>query len=121
MLGVPLHNFVILQWRVMVVRRILASREYDAYHLRWRDTRIVITETIDGFYEFEVNEQHQKGLNGKRFDVFEVDVLLAIYCAKDVAEAREHFTFERLRAPRPAPTSVRAGHNGNDYATVLTF
>lgn len=98
MLGVPLHNFFVCQWRVMVVRKILAGREYDTFHLRWRDTRIEITETIDGDYEFVVNERLQTGVNGKRLDAFEVDVLLAVWCAKDLAEAHEHFTLERLRA-----------------------
>jgi hypothetical protein len=91
-----LHNFIIRRWRVMVAHRMLAGRGYDTYVLRWRDTRVEITETIDGNYEFKVNGRHQTGVNGKRLDAFEVDVLLAVWCAQDMSETQD-FSLERLR------------------------
>lgn len=91
-----MRNFMMLRWRVMVARKELAGHSCDTYVLRWRDTRIHLTETIDGNYEFTVNERPQVGIDGRRLDACEVDVLLAVWCAQDMEEAQQ-FTLERLR------------------------
>jgi hypothetical protein len=102
------RNFMVLQWRVMVVRKTLAGRDYDTYHLRRRDTRVEIIETIDGGFEFRVNERSQTGTNGKHLDASEVDVLLSVWCASDLAEAQQYFSIEKLRAAAALESSPNA-------------
>lgn len=93
-----MRNFMVLQWRVMVTSRTVVGRKYETYVLRWRDTRVEITETLDGDFEFSVNKRPLKGTNGKHLDSAEVDVLLSLWCAQDMAEAQQHFTLDQLHA-----------------------